>query len=237
MKKRASYFGKRGFDILLALCMLVAAIPLMLIAAIGILISSPGPIFYLSKRAGKDGKPFVLYKLRSMIPSTSGTGSSVTKLDDPRVYPFGAILRKYKIDELPQLINILKGDMSVVGPRPEVVEIVKAHYTLRDLKTLNVRPGLTSPGSIYFYTVLEKRLADDSSEAAYVGRLMPEKLAVEHVYLERESLWYDIRIIFRTAIALIKVTFGRNVSLRPPELDCIDNDDVASGTCDHRRSE
>lgn len=222
MTKGTSYFGKRVFDVLLASSMLVAASPLMLIATIGILIASPGPIFYRSMRAGKDGKPFFLYKLRSMTPSTSGTGSSITKLNDPRVYPFGALLRKYKIDEFPQLINILKGDMSIVGPRPEDPGIVETYYTPRDWETLEVRPGLTSPGAIYFYTDLERRLEGDGSETAYAERILPEMLAVDHVFLEQESLWYDIRIVFRTALAILLTAFNPNISLRPPELDYLE---------------
>jgi lipopolysaccharide/colanic/teichoic acid biosynthesis glycosyltransferase len=169
-----------------------------------------------------------------MRPSGDSNGSAITSFNDQRVFPFGGLLRKYKIDELPQLINVLKGDMAVVGPRPEDVGIVEAHYTPRDLETLNVRPGLTSPGTIYYYTDLERSLADDGSETAYVERVLPRKLAIDHVYLERQSLWYDIRIIFRTAIAIITITLGRSVSLRPPELDCIDDDDIDSGTCSRR---
>jgi len=231
MKKGTSYFGKRLFDVIMAFCILVAATPLLLVAVIGILIASPGPIIYRSTRVGKDGKPFFLYKLRSMTPSTSGTGSSVTKLDDPRVYPFGELLRRYKIDEFPQLINVLKGDMSIVGPRPEDPGLVEAYYTVRDRETLRVRPGLTSPGAIYYYTDLERRLEGDGSETAYAERILPEMLAVEHVFLERESLWYDIQIVFRTALAILLTAFKPNVSLRPPELDYVKDDDMRSEAC------
>lgn len=235
MKKRVPYFGKRAFDVLLASCMLVGTTPLMLIAAIGILIASPGPILYRSKRVGKDGKPFYLYKLRSMTPSTSGTGSSITGLKDPRVYPFGEFLRKYKIDEFPQLINILKGDMSIVGPRPEDPGIVATYYTPRHRETLNVQPGLTSPGAIYYYTDLERRLAGDGSEAAYAERILPDVLAVDLVYIERESLWYDIRIVFRTALAILLTVISPNVSLRPPELDHVSEGELWSP--DRRRAD
>jgi len=228
VKAPRQYFGKRAFDILLASCMLACAAPLMLFAAIGILIASPGPILYRSKRAGRDGKPFFLYKLRSMRPAVSGSGSSITGLRDPRVYPFGEFLRKYKIDELPQLINILKGDMSIVGPRPEDPEIVKIYYTPRHWETLKSRPGLTSPGAIYYYTDLERRLEGDASEEAYAERILPEMLAVDLVYIERESLWYDIRLVFRTAWAILLTMISRNVTLRPPELDHVDNSDTMS---------
>jgi len=234
VKLHKSYFGKRAFDILFASCLFVPATPLILAGMCGILISSPGSIFYQALRVGKDGRIFSLYKLRTMRQSGDSNYSAITSFNDQRVFPFGGLLRKYKIDELPQLINVLKGDMAVVGPRPEDVGIVEAHYTQRDLETLNVRPGLTSPGTIYYYTDLERTLADDVSETAYVERVLPEKLAIDHVYLERQSLWYDIRIIFRTAIAIITITLGRSASLRPPELDCIDDEDIDSGTCSRR---
>lgn len=230
MKKRTHYFGKRAFDIAVASCLLIGAAPLMLFAAIGVLIASPGPIFYRSKRVGKDGKPFLLYKFRSMTPSGSGTGSSITALDDPRIYPFGEFLRKYKIDEFPQLINILKGEMSIVGPRPEDPGIVDTYYTPQQWETLKVLPGLTSPGAIYYYTDLERRLADDGSEAAYARQILPEVLAVDLVYIERESLWYDIRLVFRTALAILLTMINRNVSLRPPELDHVIESDNLSQT-------
>ena len=221
MTKGTSYFGKRVFDVLLASSMLVAASPLMLIATIGILIASPGPIFYRSMRAGKDGHPFVLYKLRTMHFS-DGTGVSITALNDPRIFPLGKVLRKYKIDELPQLFNVLKGDMSAVGPRPEALDIVAKHYSERDRETLRVRPGLTSPGAIYYYTDLQRRLGNDDAESVYVERVLPDKLAVERVYVENASFWYDMRIIVRTAIAILKIIIGRNTSLRPPELDYLE---------------
>ncbi|MCK5276258.1 MAG: sugar transferase [Alphaproteobacteria bacterium] len=201
--------------------MLVAASPLMLIATIGILIASPGPIFYRSMRAGKDGHPFVLYKLRTMHFS-DGTGVSITALNDPRIFPLGKTLRKYKIDELPQLFNVLKGDMSAVGPRPEALDIVAKHYSEWDRETLRVRPGLTSPGAIYYYTDLQRRLGNDDAESVYVERVLPDKLAVERVYVENASFWYDMRIIVRTAIAILKIIIGRNTSLRPPELDYLE---------------
>ncbi len=221
MKRRGPYPGKRAFDIVVASCILLAALPLIVAAAIGVLLTSPGPVFYRARRVGKDGRPFLLYKLRSMTPSASGTGSSITQVGDPRVFPFGAVLRKYKIDEFPQLINVLKGDMAIVGPRPEDPGIVETYYTARDRETLEMRPGLTSPGAIYYYTDLERKLEGDGSEAAYATRILPEVLAVEHVYLARETLWYDIRIVCRTAWAILLTMIDRDASLRPPELDHI----------------
>jgi len=225
MAKRP-YRGKRVFDVLLASCMLVAAAPFMLFSAIGIMIASPGPIIYRSRRVGKDGKPFFLYKFRSMTPVGSGTGSSITGLHDPRIYPFGSVLRKYKFDELPQLINILKGDMSIVGPRPEDPGIVETYYTQANWATLEVRPGLTSPGAIYYYTDLERRLEGDESEAGYAKRILPEMLAVDLVYIQRQSFWYDLRLVIRTAYAIFLTIFSRNVSLPPPELDHVKRDEL-----------
>jgi len=188
---------------------------------LAVVVSSRGPVFYRALRAGKDGRSFVLYKLRTMhVADTSGP--SITALNDPRVFPLGNTLRKFKLDELPQLFNVIKGDMSIVGPRPEAPDIVEKYYSQQDWETLWVRPGLTSPGAIYYYTDLERRLGTDDPETAYIERVLPDKLAVERVYIRKASFWYDMRIILRTAVAILKITFGRNTSLRPPELDSLE---------------
>lgn len=213
--------SKRLFDIVFAIALFIASSPLLVAGALAVRVSSPGPLFYRGLRAGKGGHPFVLYKLRTMHDSDTA-GNNITALNDPRIFPAGNALRKYKIDELPQLFNVLKGDMSTVGPRPEALDIVANHYSQQDRETLRVRPGLTSPGAIYYYTDLERRLGGDDADSAYFERILPEKLAVERVYVENASFWYDMRIIVRTVNAILKIVIGRNTSLRPPELDYLE---------------
>jgi lipopolysaccharide/colanic/teichoic acid biosynthesis glycosyltransferase len=233
--------GKRLLDIVVAAGALVAAIPLLLFAAIGIRLTSPGPILYRAKRIGRDlrtgrvdtrataeterrrqdgyrGREFTMYKFRTMRVDSSHTSSPITAASDSRVFPFGAFLRSTKIDELPQLVNVLKGEMSLVGPRPEAPEIVRGHYTPDDLITLQVPPGLTSPGTVYYYTHGESTLAADGAVDHYVRRLLPVKLALDRVYIERGRPFYDTRVILRTIGAILARMLGRRRFSEPPEL-------------------
>ena len=159
-----------------------------------------------------------MYKFRTMRVDTSHTSSPITAASDSRVFPFGALLRATKIDELPQLVNVLKGDMSLVGPRPEAPEIVRGHYTPDDLITLQVPPGVTSPGTVYYYTHGESTLAADGTVDHYVKRLLPVKLALDRVYIERGRPLYDIRVILRTIGAILARILGRRRFPEPPEL-------------------
>ena len=150
-----------------------------------------------------------MYKFRTMRVATGGVASPITALNDSRVFPFGAFLRATKIDELPQLINVLKGDMSLVGPRPEAPEIVRRHYTPEDLTTLQVPPGITSPGTVYYYTHCESTLVPDSVVDEYVQRVLPAKLALDRVYITRPTVVYDVRLIVRTIVAVVGRVLGR----------------------------
>ena len=134
----------------------------MLVSAIGVKITSPGPIFYRAKRMGKDGMIYEMYKFRTMHIGADKLGA-ITAEKDKRVFPLGDILRRAKIDELPQLLNIMKGDMAIVGPRPEDPQIVQEYYTKEQWQTLNCMPGLASPGSIFNYTHGNKYLIDRKS--------------------------------------------------------------------------
>lgn len=232
--------GKRLLDIVVASCALAAATPLLLVAAIGIKLTSAGPILYRARRIARDrrrpqanssvdcypqerrqigyqGREFTMYKFRTMHVSGI-SGSSITARNDSRVFPFGAWLRATKIDELPQLFNVIKGDMALVGPRPEAPEIVRGHYTPEDLTTLQIPPGLTSPGSLYYYTHYEASLANDSVVEQYVKRLLPVKLALDRVYIRNATVLYDLRMILRTIAMICSRTVGSRWFPDPPEL-------------------
>jgi lipopolysaccharide/colanic/teichoic acid biosynthesis glycosyltransferase len=173
-------------------------------------------VLYRAVRVGIDGRPFTMYKLRTMRPH--GVGPVITSCDDPRVFFLGRWLRRLKIDELPQLVNVLKGDMSVVGPRPEDPEIVQRYYGPAQLETLTVLPGLASPGSIYGSTHGEPLLLGVDSERLYVEQVLPLKLALELVYVRRASLSYDLLIVARTFAVLFGLIVGRRDFGRPPEI-------------------
>lgn len=207
---------KRAFDLVLASIALALAAPILLVAAIGIRLSSPGPVLFCSKRVGRGGAAFTMYKLRTMHVGSSG--SAITAWRDPRVFPFGFLLRQCKIDELPQLVNVLRGDMSIVGPRPEHPAIVAEHYTPVHHATLAARPGLTSPGSIYSYTHGEQGLGVDGTERDYVEHLLPMKIALDLVYLRRMSVGYDCAVIVRTVYVIVGSMLGRRDFAPPPEL-------------------
>ncbi len=188
---------RRLCDLALAAVALAAAAPLLVAAAAGIRLSSPGPVLYRAPRVGRGRKLFRMYKLRTMHVDAAA-GSAITGRDDPRVFTFGAWLRRTKLDEVPQLFNVLRGDMAIVGPRPEDPKFVERHYAPVHFETLAVRPGLASPGSIYNYTHGEAMLTGDDPERVYVERLLPVKLALDVVYVRHASLSYDVRIVART---------------------------------------
>jgi lipopolysaccharide/colanic/teichoic acid biosynthesis glycosyltransferase len=226
----------------LALGTLVAVAPLLAVAAAGIALSSPGPILYRARRIARDrrrldadgvptgnvverrreagyrGREFIVYKLRTMHMHTSVATNPITGLNDARVFPFGALLRRTKIDELPQLLNVIRGDMALVGPRPEAPEIVRAHYRRDDLETLQVLPGLTSPGSLYYYTHCEMALREVDVTQFYAERLLPLKLGIDRVYISDATLLYDLRIVLRTIGVIAARLLGRQRFPDPPEV-------------------
>jgi lipopolysaccharide/colanic/teichoic acid biosynthesis glycosyltransferase len=210
--------AKRLLDVALAALALLVTAPLVALAAVGIRLSSPGPVLYRAERVGRDRRPFIMFKLRTMHLRRRADSSRITGADDPRVFPFGAWLRAVKLDELPQLWNVLRGEMSLVGPRPEDPAIVTGRYTALGLETLAVRPGLASPGSIYSSTHGAALLAGTDPEAAYAARLLPLKLALDVVYVRRASLWYDARIVARTLWVIVSTLLGRRRFADPPEL-------------------
>jgi lipopolysaccharide/colanic/teichoic acid biosynthesis glycosyltransferase len=210
---------KRLLDRFIAAVALAAAGPIMIAVAMGLRIASPGPVLYRALRSGRGGVPFTMYKFRTMRPADEGDpGSRVTADRDPRVFPFGALLRATKIDELPQLLNVLRGDMAIVGPRPEDPTIVGTYYAPAHMETLDVLPGLSSPGSIYYYIAGESSIRAHDAEARYLRDILPLKLALDTVYVRRSSVAYDLRIMARTVAAIAWKLLGRRKFPDPPEL-------------------
>jgi lipopolysaccharide/colanic/teichoic acid biosynthesis glycosyltransferase len=176
--------------------------PLFGVIALWIKLTSPGPVFYRALRVGKDGQPFRLYKFRSMIADADRWGPGITAAGDRRVTRVGAILRQTKLDELPQLINVLRGEMSLVGPRPEDPRYV-ALYTAEQRRVLAVRPGITSAASLA-YRHEEQLLSGGDWETIYRTQVLPDKLAIDLAYLEQRTLVSDLSLIVRTVLALVR---------------------------------
>lgn len=204
---------KRCFDILFAILFLVVFCPVYLLTFIIIKIVSPGPVIYRAKRVGKDGVLFDCYKFRSMRVD-SGKVRLTTLGNDDRIFPFGKFIRKSKIDEMPQAVNILTGDMSVVGPRPEDKDNADKVYVGEYKHILDVKPGLTSTASLYDYTHGEQ--FEDEEE--YEREFLPKKLQLELYYVKHRSFWYDIFLVLKTAWLIIQKTSGKKEFDEPKEL-------------------
>lgn len=188
---------KRIFDIVASGTGLVVLSPLFAALAVWIKTDSRGPVFYRQTRVGRGNKDFRLYKFRSMRPDSDKLGLITVGGRDPRVTRSGYYIRKYKLDELPQLINVFVGDMSLVGPRPEVRKYVDM-YTPEQLHVLDVRPGITSLASIRYRNENDVLAASDDPERCYIERVMPDKLAIDLEYVAHAGLWSDIKLIFAT---------------------------------------
>lgn len=193
---------KRLFDIVSAAGVLIVFAPLLIFISIWIIIDSGFPIFYKQQRIGKNLKPFGLFKFRTMVTNAEKQGKITVGRRDPRVTKVGYYLRKYKLDELPQLINILIGDMSVVGPRPEVQEYVKL-YNKEQLKVLSVKPGLTDYASLAYINENEVLEKSSNPQKTYIEEIMPEKLALNQKYIQEKSFFTDLNIIIKTLLKII----------------------------------
>jgi len=194
---------KRIFDILASTLGLIILSPLFLLVAVLIKIKMPGPVFYQAERIGKGGRPFSMWKFRSMRVGADRMGPKITVKNDERITPFGQWLRKYKIDEFPQLINVMMGEMSLVGPRPEDPAYA-SRYNTRQRGLLFVRPGITSPASLRYY--YEEHVLEPSDlDAAYVSEILPKKLQIELDYIQNRTLWSDIGVILRTIFAVLRL--------------------------------
>lgn len=190
------FLVKRIFDIVSSVVVLLICSPLLVFISIWIVLDSKGGVFYKQIRIGKDKKEFRLLKFRSMRPNSDKSGQ-LTVGNDSRVTKVGRFIRKYKLDELPQLINILKGDMSVVGPRPEVPKYVNL-YTQEQLKVLTVLPGLTDYASIEYLDEQKVLGKAENPEKKYIEDVMPKKLALNLKYINEQNLRVDLHLIFKT---------------------------------------
>ena len=195
---------KRSLDISVSLAALILLMPLFFVCAAVIKLTSPGPTFYRARRVGEGGNIFLMHKFRSMVVNADQIGTDLTPQGDPRVTRFGQFLRKVKIDELPQIIDILKGNMSLVGPRPESPAYAK-YYDEKQKRILDVRPGIVGPTQI-IYRHEELILKDkEDPDAYYVQELMPRKLAVDMDYIKNRSFLLDVGILFRALLAVFMV--------------------------------
>ncbi len=190
-------FGKRLFDIVASALGLLVLLPLFIVITIWIKLSSKGPIFYTQKRMGKDFREFYLYKFRSMVVDADKVGPGVTSSDDPRITKVGKFLRATKLDELPQLLNVLKGDMSLVGPRPELKKFVDAK-SKEYRKVLSVKPGITDNAAIAFRNEEEIMSQYEDKEKAYIEYILPQKIELYYKYIDSISFINDIRLILKT---------------------------------------
>ncbi len=190
---------KRLFDIIVCLGLLILLLPFFLVIALLIKITSPGPVFYKGKRVGKGGKIFYMHKFRSMVVNADKIGTDLTKHKDPRITPFGKFLRRTKIDEMPNLFDVLIGNMSLVGPRPESPQYTK-YYNERQRKVLSIRPGITGLSQLENRNEDLKLKDQEDPEKYYIQELMPKKLEIDLYYLENRSLLMDIIILLRTLL-------------------------------------
>jgi len=190
-------YGKRALDICAAMAGLIVLSPLLLFVACCIRLTSRGPVLYRQIRIGQGGRPFKILKLRSMTVQNSDTDLQITVAGDSRVTAVGKLLRRYKVDELPQLWNVLRGDMSLVGPRPEVAVYV-GEYTPEQQMVLSARPGITDPASLAYRHEEEILAGQADPEQFYRREILPDKLARNREYLEKITFQNDIRIVMKT---------------------------------------
>jgi lipopolysaccharide/colanic/teichoic acid biosynthesis glycosyltransferase len=194
---------KRLFDLVIALPLLMLVSPILLVIAVLIKLNSKGPIFYLQQRVGLNGADFFIYKFRTMRIGADKLGLLTVGGRDPRVTSVGYFLRKYKLDELPQLINVVNGSMSLVGPRPEVRKYVDM-YNSEQRKVLNAKPGITDYASIEYADENNLLASSENPERTYIDEIMPAKLKLNMKYIAEQGVITDIKIIFSTVIRVIR---------------------------------
>ena len=194
---------KRLFDIICSLIGIIILLPFFVIISVLIIVNSGFPVFYFQTRVGKNSKNFNLIKFRTMHTHADKKGLLTVGGRDVRVTAIGYFLRKYKIDELPQLINVLVGSMSLVGPRPEVSKYVDL-YNVQQLQVLNVRPGITDLASLEFINENELLAQSPNPEETYIKSIMPQKLALNLKYIAQRSFGTDVKIIYKTILKIVK---------------------------------
>ncbi len=198
---------KRLLDLLLASIGLIFLWPVLLIIAILVKCESTGPVFYRGVRTGRFGKPFRIFKFRSMVVDAEKVGGSTTKDKDPRITKIGGFLRKYKLDELPQLLNVLVGEMSFIGPRPEVAEYTDL-YSEEEKAILSVRPGITDYSSMKFND-LQAYVGDGDADEVFRREILPQKNALRLKYVRDCSFWVDLKILLQTIGIVFLKPFSR----------------------------
>ena len=202
-RRKPQLIAKRAMDIVLSACALAILWPLLLLIALAIWIDDPGPVFYRQVRVGRNGKTFRIFKFRSMVMDADKKGLAITVGRDSRITRVGAVLRKTKLDELAQLLNVLFGQMSFVGPRPEVPKYVEL-YTPYQRQVLLVRPGITDYASIAYRNENDLLAGAPNPETMYIEQIMPDKIELNMKYLREISPLADIRLILKTIVAVIK---------------------------------
>ncbi|HEK85237.1 MAG TPA: sugar transferase [Candidatus Aminicenantes bacterium] len=194
--------SKRIFDLILATIGTIVSFPLFMLIAIAIKVYDAGPVLFMQVRVGRNGRKFKLIKFRTMIMDAEKKGNQLTVGDDPRITRVGRVIRKFKLDELPQLINVLKGEMSFVGPRPEVKKYVEL-YTQEQREVLKLYPGITDPASIKYINESEILAKVEDPEKFYIENIMPEKIEINLDYAKRATRWTDFIIIIKTLPRII----------------------------------
>jgi len=196
-------YGKRALDLAVSVPALIALSPALLVIAALVKAGGPGPIFYAQERVGRRGRPFRLYKFRTMVTDADKSGPAITSSGDARITPLGRTLRKWKLDELPQLWNVVRGDMSLVGPRPEVrkyTDIFRDDYS----EILEISPGITDYAALEYRDEEEVLARYPDAEEAYTSVVLPEKIALYRQYLRDMGFRSDLKIIFRTIREVIR---------------------------------
>lgn len=195
--------SRRIFDLLIAIPAALSLSPLLALLAIWIKLDSRGPIFFRQERIGRFGRPFLIFKFRTMVVDAVRGGAQITVGSDPRITRAGYFLRKYKLDELPQLFNVIKGEMGLVGPRPEVPRYVQL-YTADQISILSLRPGITSPASIAYNNESELLAGHPDPEQFYRTELITAKINLDLNYARRATVWSDCVIIARTFLRILE---------------------------------
>lgn len=202
-KKKLSLVIKRIFDIVASLGGLIVLSPMLIIIAICIKLDSKGPVFFKQKRVGKNKKIFEIYKFRTMVTDAEKLGKQITVGNDSRITKVGKFIRKYKLDEFPQLINVVKGEMSLVGPRPEVHRYVELYDEYQE-QILLVKPGITDYASIEYRNENEILGSSSNPEETYIEEIMPTKVELNMKYIKNISILEDIKLILFTILAILK---------------------------------
>ena len=193
---------KRLFDIIICLISLPFLLPFFIIFAIIIKLSSPGPVFYRGLRTGLYGKAFRIFKFRTMVINAEKLGGGTTALNDFRIFKFGKFLRRYKLDEIPQIINVIKGDMSIVGPRPELPQYTN-QFKGEELLILSVRPGMTDYSSVKYFS-LQEIVGSKNADQVFEENILQQKNKLRIKYVKEQNFFQDIKLIFQSFICIFR---------------------------------